>query len=88
MIDHLAIRQWVASLSTQAKPLARTIIGKAHQLFAESLAVAVRAGCLRGDPCVGVELLGVEQEGMRFPTPRGGGSAGLLYARAVRNRRR
>jgi integrase len=67
-IEHLAVREWVASLT--ARGYAPTTVHKAHQVLSKALRVAVDARRLRYNPADNVPLPRVEREEMRFLGPR------------------
>ena len=66
-IDHLAVREWVATLS--AKGLAPASVQKAHQILGKMMRAAVDSGLLNASPCDRVPLPKVEREEMRFLGP-------------------
>jgi integrase len=67
-IEHLAIREWIAELTTRG--YAPTTVHKCHQVLSKSLRAAVDARKLRYNPADNVPLPKVEREEMRFLGPR------------------
>lgn len=65
-IDHLAVRRWVAELSTRRKP---ATVQKAAQIMSKVMGAAVDAGILKVSPCANVPLPRIEREEMRFLNP-------------------
>jgi integrase len=68
-INHLAVRQWVAKLSTSG--LAPATVHKAYQVLSKILRSAVDADLLVGSPCDRVPLPRIERNEMRFLDPDG-----------------
>jgi integrase len=83
-IRHMAVQTWVSKLTTsgpppwwdaakqpgrEVKPIAASTAVKAAQILGKIMATAVRAGKIRSNPCVDIELPKIEHQEMRFLTP-------------------
>ncbi|MGH9117891.1 MAG: tyrosine-type recombinase/integrase [Acidimicrobiales bacterium] len=66
-IDHLAIRQWVASLVAAGRSPG-TVVKIVH-ILSQVLQLAADAGAIRSNPARGVPRPRIEPEEMRFLTP-------------------
>jgi integrase len=66
-IDHLSVRDWIATLS--ASGLAPATVHKCHQVLAKVMRAAVDAGLIAASPCERQALPKIEREEMRFLGP-------------------
>ncbi|MGH9244911.1 MAG: tyrosine-type recombinase/integrase [Acidimicrobiales bacterium] len=66
-IDHLAVRQWVASLVADGRAPATVV--KIVQILGQVLQLAADSGAIRSNPTRGVPRPRIESEEMRFLTP-------------------
>ena len=68
-INHIAVRQWVASLSSSG--LAPATVHKAFQILSKVMRSAVDADLIASSPCERVPLPKIERHEMRFLDPEG-----------------
>ena len=83
-IDHMTVQAWASQLTTvgpvpwwdltkepkrKPKPLSPSTAGKAVQILSKIMALAVTAGKIRANPCIGIKLPRIERKEMRFINP-------------------